>query len=83
MICPHCGNTIGPVRPGLTPRQGECLDFIRDYTEKHGGSPSYNEIGQAIGIASKSVVHRLIIALDDRGAIVRLPYRGRSLRVVE
>ncbi len=83
MICPHCGNTIEPVRPGLTVRQGECLDFIKAYTEKHAVAPTYMEIAQNMGIRAKSGVHRYVQSLESRGAIVRLPGHPRSLRVVE
>lgn len=55
---------------GLTPKQKECLDFIRAYIEAHGASPSYQNIMDAMGLRSKSGVHRLVHALHDRGHLV-------------
>lgn len=64
---------------GLTRRQAECLAIVRAYIGKHGISPSYEEIQGALGVASKSVVWRLISALVDRGYLVRIPSAARSL----
>ncbi len=82
MICPECGHHI-LVKPGLTPRQQECRDFIDTYTREHRSAPSYDDICQGLGLGSKSQVAWLVKGLEERGAVVRLPYRQRSLRVVD
>lgn len=65
---------------GLTKKQLGCLQFIEGYVAEHDGvSPSYEEIMHALGLHSKSGVHRLIKSLDERGMIRRLPDRARSI----
>lgn len=75
-----------PKRPtcaGLTPKQRALLDFIGRYQrERRGISPSFDEMAQALGLASKSGVHRLVEGLVARGALVRLPNQARALQVV-
>jgi repressor LexA len=66
----------------MTPRQFELLTFVRTYIAGHGYSPSYDEMAGAIGLASKSGIHRLITALAERGHIRRLPNRRRSIQVL-
>ncbi len=70
------------MKHGLTKRQSECLNFIGRYIEAHGYSPSYREIGQAARLASTSGVHRIVTGLEERGHVIRLPFRKRSLRLV-
>lgn len=67
---------------GLTPPMQRCLDFIRDYILEKGRPPSFAEIGQALGVTSRGYIHRLICALEERGALVRLPGRSRSIRLL-
>ena len=67
---------------GLTQRQSECLSAIRSYVDETGRSPSFGEIAEAIGTSSKSRVTELLLALEERGAIRRLPNRARSIEVV-
>lgn len=64
----------------MTPKQKECLDAIRDLTVD-GVSPSYDEIKDRLGLASKGTVHALIQALMKDGWIVASPYRRRTLRL--
>ncbi|QCG95105.1 MarR family transcriptional regulator [Azospirillum sp. TSA2s] len=72
-----------PTRAGLTPKQRLLLDFIARYQrERRGVSPSFDEMARALGLASKSGVHRLIEGLVARGALERLPNQARALRVV-
>ena len=68
---------------GLTPRQRETLDFVRAYIESRGYSPTYDEVKDAIGLYSKSGVHRLITGLCERGALWRIKNRHRSLCVTD
>ena len=65
----------------LTPRQRECLDVIQRLS-LDGVPPSFREIGDALGIVSKSNVHRLVHGLAERGAIHFRPGRVRSIAVV-
>jgi len=63
---------------GLTPKQREALDFIETSIAR-GVSPSYVEIQNAIGIKSKSCITRIVTALKERGHIIHLPRRSRSI----
>ena len=68
----------------LTPRQAAVLAFLRRYLAENGGvGPTFAEIGAATGIRAKSQVHYTLTALEDRGRIIRQPYRQRSLRIIE
>lgn len=72
-----------PTRAGLTPKQRVLLDFIVRYQrERRGVSPSFDEMARALGLASKSGIHRLIEGLVARGALVRMPNQARTLQVV-
>ena len=68
---------------GLTPKQKQLLDFIKEFSEETGESPSFEQMKEACELKSKSGVHRLVIALEERGLIRRLPYRDRSISVVQ
>ena len=68
---------------GLTTRQADTLRFIQRYTADHGYGPSYDDIRQGVGIASKLHVNRVVQELTWRGFIRRLPYRARSIEVLE
>ena len=67
----------------LTPKQHELLLFIHDRLNRSGVSPSFDEMREALELKSKSGVHRLISALEERGFIRRLPNRARALEVVK
>ncbi len=66
----------------LTRKQHELLSFIQVRLEESGISPSFEEMKEALDIKSKSGVHRLISALEERGFIRRLPNRARALEVL-
>jgi DNA-binding MarR family transcriptional regulator len=66
---------------GLTERQIEVLDFIRTRISRNGMAPTFQEISDHLGIASKSSVHRLITALEERGHIERIPGRVRAIKL--
>ncbi len=66
----------------LTRKQHELLCFIHDRLSETGVSPSFEEMKEALDLKSKSGVHRLISALEERGFIRRLPNRARALEVV-
>ncbi len=67
----------------LTTKQQELLRFIHDRLEIGGVSPSFEEMKDALDLKSKSGIHRLINALEERGFIRRLPNRARALEVVK
>jgi repressor LexA len=66
----------------LTAKQHELLLFIQQRLEDSGISPSFEEMKEALDLKSKSGVHRLISALEERGFIRRLANRARALEVV-
>ncbi|NOW44648.1 repressor LexA [Novosphingobium sp. SG751A] len=66
----------------LTRKQHELLRFIQSSLEESGVSPSFEEMKEALDLKSKSGVHRLISALEERGFIRRLPNRARALEVL-
>ncbi len=63
---------------GLTPKQHEALRFVPAYVERHGSSPSFEEISAGIRTV-KSSVHRLVAALVERGHLAHKPNRARLL----
>ena len=67
----------------LTAKQHELLLFIHQRLERSGVSPSFEEMKEALDLKSKSGVHRLIGALEERGFIRRLANRARALEVVK
>jgi len=66
----------------LTKRQKEVLDFIADFVEQNGYSPSYEELAQGLKLASLATVHKHIQALESRNYLRRLFNQSRSLEVV-
>lgn len=67
----------------LTRKQHELLMFIHERIKESGVSPSFDEMKDALDLASKSGIHRLITALEERGFLRRLPHRARALEVVK
>ena len=66
----------------LTPRQFELLRFVHSYVTRHGVSPSFDEMRDALNLRSKSGIHRLISALEERGYIRRLAHRARAIELL-
>lgn len=66
----------------LTRKQHELLIFIHERLKEAGIPPSFDEMKEALDLASKSGIHRLITALEERGFIRRLPNRARALEVL-
>ena len=66
----------------LTKKQHELLMFIHDRLADTGISPSFEEMKDALDLKSKSGVHRLISALEERQFIRRLPNRARALEIL-
>ena len=67
----------------LTKKQHELICFIDDRLNATGVSPSFEEMKEALDLKSKSGVHRLISALEERGFLRRLPNRARALEVLK
>lgn len=66
----------------LTPKQYELLIFIDQRLKSAGVPPSFDEMKEALGLKSKSGIHRLITGLEERGFIRRLAHRARALEVL-
>src|SRR5580693_3074002 len=82
--------TLGPLgktKPGdpsmLTRKQFELLRFIHERLKEAGIPPSFDEMKDALDLRSKSGIHRLITALEERGFIRRLPNRARAIEVIK
>jgi repressor LexA len=70
--------------PGmLTRKQLELLDFIKQRMDRDGVPPSFDEMKDALDLRSKSGIHRLITALEERGFIRRLAHRARALEIIK
>jgi repressor LexA len=67
----------------LTQKQKELLMFIHARLQEQGVPPSFDEMKEALELKSKSGIHRLITALEERGFIRRLPHRARALEVIK
>jgi len=66
----------------LTKKQLELLEFIHKRVQRDGVSPSFDEMKMALSLRSKSGIHRLITALEERGFIRRLAHRARAIEIV-
>lgn len=66
----------------LTRKQHELLNFIYARIRETGVSPSFDEMKDALDLRSKSGIHRLITALEERGFVRRLPHRARALEIL-
>ncbi|MEE8188202.1 MAG: transcriptional repressor LexA [Kiloniellales bacterium] len=66
----------------LTRKQHELLIFIHQHLSRHGISPSFDEMKDALDLKSKSGIHRLITGLEERGFIRRLPHRARAVEIL-
>src|SRR3954470_9070920 len=67
----------------LTRKQQELLIFIQKRLSQDGVSPSFDEMKDALGLKSKSGIHRLITGLEERGFIRRLAHKARALEVLK
>lgn len=66
----------------LTRKQHELLMFINERLQEAGVPPSFDEMKEALGLRSKSGIHRLITGLEERGFLRRLPHRARALEIL-
>lgn len=71
--------------PSLTPSQRELVDFIKSHQTITRTSPSLKEMASGLGLSAKSIgaVHKLLLQLEERGAIVRRPGRHRFIELAE
>ncbi|MGL4319366.1 MAG: transcriptional repressor LexA [Paracoccaceae bacterium] len=67
----------------LTRKQMELLDFIKVRMDRDGVPPSFDEMKEALDLRSKSGIHRLITALEERGFIRRLAHRARAIEIIK
>ena len=67
----------------LTPKQKELLMFIHERLKESGVPPSFDEMKDALDLRSKSGIHRLITALEERGFLRRLPHRARAMEIIK
>ena len=67
----------------LTKKQLDLLTFIHERVKRDGVPPSFDEMKDALDLRSKSGIHRLITALEERGFIRRLAHRARALEIVK
>lgn len=67
----------------LTRKQLELLTFIKTRMDADGVPPSFDEMKEALDLRSKSGIHRLITALEERGFIRRLAHRARALEIIK
>ena len=66
----------------LTRKQHDLLMFIHDRVQRDGVPPSFDEMKEALDLRSKSGIHRLMTALEERGYIRRLPHRARAVEIL-
>ena len=67
----------------LTKKQLDLLDFIHTRVKSEGVPPSFDEMKEALNLRSKSGIHRLITALEERGFIRRLAHRARAIEIIK
>ena len=67
----------------LTKKQHELLVFLEKRISQSGITPSFEEMKNKVGLKSKSGIHRLISALEDRGFIKKLPFKARAIEILK
>ena len=67
----------------LTKKQHELLLFLEEKISQSGITPSFEEMKNKVGLKSKSGIHRLISALEDRGFIKKLPFKARAIEILK
>lgn len=71
------------MKPGLTPRMLDLLEYLRGFIGREGHPPSYDQMAAALGLKSKAYAHKLAGGLMERGYIRRLKNRPRSIVLIE
>ena len=67
----------------LTKKQKQLLNYISTFQSRNGVTPSYEEMKDALALKSKSGIHRLILALEERGFLKRLAHKARALEIIK
>ena len=67
----------------LTKKQKQLLNYIGTFQTRNGVTPSYEEMKDALALKSKSGIHRLILALEERGFVKRLAHKARALEIIK
>ena len=83
--CPHCGKPLPTIRrsgAGLTPRMSELLGFIEAHVAEHDYAPTQQAMADAIGLASRSGVNRMLGQLEERGYIRRMRSRHGAIEIM-
>ena len=70
-----------PVSPTFTPRQGQYLAFIYNYTQMYGRPPAEGDIERFLQVSPPSV-HQMILKLEEKGFISRIPRQPRSIKIL-
>jgi Fe2+ or Zn2+ uptake regulation protein len=84
LLAPRFTRHATPRPMSVTRRQRDLYQFIKDYTEANNGvAPSFDEMKEHTGLASKSGIHRLLTALEERGLIRRMANRARAIVIIE
>ena len=68
---------------GMTRQQKRLLEFLKSHVRDRGSPPTFDEMKDALGLKSKSGIHRILTALEERGYIQRLPNRARAINIVD
>ena len=67
----------------LTKKHAQLRDFIERYGREHPGqSPSFDEMREALALKSKSGIHRMLVAMEERGVVRRIKNRSRAIQIV-
>ena len=67
----------------LTKKQKQLLNYISNFQNRNGVTPSYEEMKDALNLKSKSGIHRLVLALEERGFVKRLAHKARALEIIK
>ena len=71
------------MKTNLTPRMRQLLEFIDEYSNRHGYSPCFDEMKEAMGLKSKSGIHRILGSLEERGCIRRRKDHPRAIEILD
>lgn len=71
------------IKLNLTDKQKELLAYIRQEIGRTGTPPTYDNMREELGLKSKSGIHRMVLALEQRGHIVRIPHATQTIQIVE
>ena len=67
----------------MTKNQSKLLKYIKEFWEENGYCPSYKDMCGAMGMKSRSGIHGMVVSLEARGFITRIPNAARSIQLVE